>query len=743
MSIELFNLIKNHEYQKLISKIKFDDKIDLNETDESGTFLIQYAIMFRQKDLVALLISKGCKLDILDSDGHGIFYLPIKFGYDDIVRLLINFSNVVIGMPLLEMQDLNGNIPLHYAITYKKYDIIEEMLKTKSNINFKDLNGNTILHIIVKSMKTQMDNNLINIFNMIIDGKIGLNHMNNLGQNVLHIAVENNNLEICKTLIKHNIAIDIQTIDDHLTPLILSTIQNNFEICKLLLANGANINNQDIYGDSVLNHAIINKSIKLIKLFANFPDIDVNLINADGNTALILYFMTEYNYDKLEDYEFSKILTMSDINIQNNVGQTIWHYLAENNIWESYLDILMHKTNKIFIQNNNEITPYDIIVDKFPNKLNTFMIVIANSYYNLIKKDLESNDESVYVENSIYEKIKQTLVDLSNDKSNDKSNNKSKIYPDEQILTDIISHILESRMSVPELKKLHILNELNYSNVKFSSYTGISLDIISGLLYITKKFPNVSTSLTKNFILNEKLENYYKSNGINKEMFSDFLNFELIWSFHKLFIPTIFKQQITNFFADDTKRYLVFPLGIELSNGAHANILLYDKETSHIERFEPYGKSFPPGFNYNPTSLDTHLKNLFLNYLNANGNMIYYDPSMYETKIGLQLLDTIEYAKQKNIGDPGGFCAAWALWYIEMRIINNQISKNLLIDKLINYIRLKRVSFRSIIRSFTKNITDIRDKLLTNANLDINIWLNNNYTEIEWNKLVELIKQEI
>jgi hypothetical protein len=155
-----------------------------------------------------------------------------------------------------------------------------------------------------------------------------------------------------------------------------------------------------------------------------------------------------------------------------------------------------------------------------------------------------------------------------------------------------------------------------------------------------------------------------------------------------------------------------------------------------MERFEPYGSNFPPGFNYNPNILDHHLERLFSNYFT---NLIYYKPLSYEEKVGFQLLDTIEYSREKNIGDPGGFCGAWSLWYIEMRISNPDIEKGQLINKLINYIRTKMVSFRSIIRNFTKKITDIRDDILSQANIDINQFLNDNYKKENWDKLINLI----
>ena len=712
MDQTLFNLIKNHQYDKLINIIKTDDKLDLNIIDETGTYLIQYVILFRQKDLLALLITRNCKLDILDSDGRSIFYVPIKFGYNDIVKLLINFSNVVIGIPLLELQDNKYNIPLHYAIMFNKYDMIDEMLDANSNINFKDIEGNTALHLMVKSLRSDK----LNLLNKLISKKIGINHTNNLGQNALHIAVENNNIEISKILLSHNINVNAQTTDDHLTPLIIATIHGNIHICELLLEHNSNLDCQDIYGNSILSHAIMNKSKQIINLYYN--KINVNLVNISGQISVNLFFDNNYELDKLNEYYFAEILEKSNLNIQNNQGKTTWHYLTQNDFWEKYYDILSVKKNKVFIQDLEGITPYQIIETKFKSKLNKFIELIANSfYYYMITRPTKEFDF------------------ISSEKKNDAIDKIKKI-------------ITEKHISVPKEKKSYCIYEESYENIKFSSYVGISLDIICGLIYIKNKFPQIDTTLTSKFINNDILEDYYKSNGIQKGTFSDFLNFEIIWSFHKLFMPSILKEQINKFLSDETKKYFIIPLGIELTTGAHANILLYDKDKNELERFEPYGKDYPPGFNYNPRSLDMGLKNLFLNFFDSEiikhkKQFNYFSPFDYETKIGLQLLDSYEYSKEKNIGDPGGFCAAWSLWYIEMRINNKSITRENLLNKLINHIRMKQIPFRTIIRNYTKNMMDIRDNILSIAEIDINKWLNDNFTEEQWNKVIKEINKYI
>jgi hypothetical protein len=614
---------------------------------------------------------------------------------------------------------------LHYAIIFNRFNIIRDMLQIKSNINFKDNDGNTALHLMIKSSKEDTTE----LIYMMIEKNIGLNQVNKNGENALHIAVDMNNLIITKLLLKNGININTDTVNDHLTPLLIATIHGNIKMCELLLEYKPNINCQDIYGNTVLNHAILNKSKQLIELFND--KVDVNLTNISGNITVNLFFENDIQIDKLLDYKFDTILLKSRLNIQNNIGKTTWHYLIGKDIWETYESILKEKKNKIFIQDIDGLTPYDIIIKNFPKKKDKFINLISESFFNYISRNL---DESYSIKINCIEKIKK-ISDINKISSSEKN----------EYLDEIKTIILEMKISLPEKKKTYCLNNVSFENIKFSSYTGISLDIIMGLIYISKKFNTIKTSLTIDFINNPILENYYKSNGIQKGIFSDFLNFEIVWSFHKMFVPTTLKQIIIDFKADSLKKFLVIPIGIELTNGAHANIILYNKETNEMERFEPYGMNYPPGFNYNPSALDTNLRNLFMNYFENYNQMEFkfFSPYNYQTKIGLQLLDTIEYNKEKNIGDPGGFCAAWSLWYIEMRISNINITRNDILHKLINYIRLKKISFRSVIRSFTKNVTELRDDYLDKSKIDINQWLNDNFTEIEWNILIDLIKKNL
>ena len=251
-----------------------------------------------------------------------------------------------------------------------------------------------------------------------------------------------------------------------------------------------------------------------------------------------------------------------------------------------------------------------------------------------------------------------------------------------------------------------------------------------------KEFENVYTSLTKKFIINEDLNEYYKVLGITKEIKGEYMNFEITWLYQKLFFPTNLPS-IINSFKESKKRFFIIPLGIHQDNGAHANILLYDSELNELERFEPVGGGYPLDFNYNPELLDFYLETYFKEHFS---NFKYFKPISYEFLIGFQTMEVVDI--NKKIGDPNGFCGAWSLWWVYMRIKNSTISRKKLFIQLVKNIRKNNLSFKNIIRSFSKIITDMRDSLLKKVSLDINKWLNDDFdfdTFDRFNAIIEKI----
>ena len=121
----LFDLIKKHKWDDFSNYLKNNEDIDVNIRDNSNNYLIHYAIIYNHKNTVSMLIHRGSRLDITDSNGRSILYIPIKHNYVDILSLLLYFNKTNIGISLVDIVDKNNNIPLHYAINTKSIKIIK------------------------------------------------------------------------------------------------------------------------------------------------------------------------------------------------------------------------------------------------------------------------------------------------------------------------------------------------------------------------------------------------------------------------------------------------------------------------------------------------------------------------------------------------------------------------------------------------------------------------------------------
>jgi hypothetical protein len=99
--------------------------------------------------------------------------------------------------------------------------------------------------------------------------------------------------------------------------------------------------------------------------------------------------------------------------------------------------------------------------------------------------------------------------------------------------------------------------------------------------------------------------------------------------------------------------------------------------------------------------------------------------------------------KCKKIGDANGFCGVWCIWWVYQRLLNRDINLYLLPAQLIKIIKLENLSFKSIIRNFSKKITNLRDVYLSKYHLDINDWIVSNYVTDILNNLEKDILNNI
>ncbi len=120
------------------------------------------------------------------------------------------------------------------------------------------------------------------------------------------------------------------------------------------------------------------------------------------------------------------------------------------------------------------------------------------------------------------------------------------------------------------------------------------------------------------------------------------------------------------------KRFVLIPLlwnfhDTLVHESAHENMLIYDKTTNTIERYEPHGTD--------NEILDITLKV----YFRTKFNIDYIAPSAF-CPIGIQTLQESELKKGNVKGKIKGFCQAWSFWYADLRLSNPHLDRKQVID---------------------------------------------------------------
>jgi hypothetical protein len=192
-------------------------------------------------------------------------------------------------------------------------------------------------------------------------------------------------------------------------------------------------------------------------------------------------------------------------------------------------------------------------------------------------------------------------------------------------------------------------------------------------------------------------------------------------------------------------RWIVFKLTLIASGtGTHANIIIYDKKTGILERFEPYG-IIPYMDN---DKIDKVIKDRIGKFLSKNTNkkLEFVGPKDMYKDIGFQIISHDSEFSMKKYGDPRGFCLAWTFWYLEMRIKNSKLHPRDLVRKSIKKIKQKGSTknnegyedhtFINFIRNYAADLDNRKNKMMTKFGIGKMNHYNNMHSINDNNKIL-------
>lgn len=718
MNEQLFNMIKQNEIIKLISFINNEKSIDLNIKDNANNYFINYVILLNNKTLLTTVIENGARLDVTDEHGRSILYIPIKFGYIDIINTIVEYDKTIVGINVIDIQDKFGNNALHYSIIYKNIIAMQLMIKNIQNINIQNNKGLSCLHYAVLMNMTDIVESLINN-NADIDCTII-----GSGETPLHLAIIMGHDNIVDILLKNKCNVNIVEKEYNFTALHYSVLKNK-SVLKYLINNNADVNIQDIYGNTVSHYAIDHNYVEFFDI-VNMNKINFNLLN-DTHQQVLHKLISD---DKIDVFvkHFDAILLKSNLNIQDSNGNTVLHLLLRNKIWKTKLDLLKNKKINIFIKNRENKFSIDYIDDADKELI---INIICLNYIELVKSVQSQHLKKWEIQCKKY-------IDHSDDFDVDDFKELKIIIKPNSTCFDIIKLYITNGLfkddyylthfgkSYPNNYKYDIILPSLSKNTQYCTFSGSTFDILCGLIYILNNNKNVLSPIDKNFKYNKNLIKLYKSFGFIINEDTEFLNFEIVWTNKILVFPENFENNMQKIFKhaqNNNIQFIIILLGIEISQNYHTNIVIIDMFSETIERFEPNGGYFPNKFDYDAELLD----DLLISKFNTIYLLDYVKPSKYLPRIGFQQFDNIN--KNTTIGDPDGFCVVWSLYYANMRVINPSLSRKQITNIILRLIKSYPIdeSFKSIIRNYSVNITNLRDEILQRADMNINDWNNKKY----------------
>lgn len=177
----------------------------------------------------------------------------------------------------IHAKDEKGCTPLHHAAKADAKDTVKVLLAAKSDPNAKDKHGMTPLHLAAYSNATE-------IVKALLAAKADQNAKNDIGSTPLHYAVVNNSKSAVEVLLAAKA--DPNEKDKFgIVPLFSSWDK---EMAELLYSKGANINAQNVEGDTLLHRAVMEGAVATVEWFLSKSSADARLKNKIGKTAFDL-----------------------------------------------------------------------------------------------------------------------------------------------------------------------------------------------------------------------------------------------------------------------------------------------------------------------------------------------------------------------------------------------------------------------------------------------------------------------
>jgi ankyrin repeat protein len=707
---KIINLINKNKWDDILENLK-RNKIKKNDNILNGKNIIHIATLNNRKEIIDYILKIDHEiLSKIDNDGNSCIHIMILNGYIDILKKSLKKNNSFINL-------VNDKEETIGYLCSQDGNLFNWIIRNIDSVDYNSTSLDGITPFLKQIYLSKKENDIYykNIDEIL---KKGIPLDIPMSEPPLCLSSRLGKTYIVDRLLKiKDINIDIYN-EKYETPFIISINSMNYNISKKLIKEGADINY--IGGMGEFNTFILcalRRDYKMVDFFLE-NNFNFNKQNKFLDTSLhrvLLYdnFSLEYLY---------KIISRSDLNIPNIDGITPLHLILEKKNWENFSHILKTKDMNIFLKNSDNQTPtYNL-----KESISTFYDILTDSYLRKIDKKMAKE------------------ICVNNDINNIKCKNLIK------------RKILKESKSIPDINNRDLIKNIKFINEKYKNTVRFNSDTLHNVIYticILKTYNNVMVPYQYKYV--DKLSNdldMIQDNSLYKTPVGNVIT-DLVYAYHtilyeispyiiiwrsidKYYIHPDLELSIKKCLQRDKIRFIFMRITIiPVFNNApsgHANILIFDKKTGILDRFEPHGNIPFLEIEKLDSLLYNKIGGMLKDYLhNKSLKLIYIKPSDYKNKIGVQTISNDFELYVKKLGDPEGFCLSWIYWYLETRLKNPDINPIELIEetykKIIdtNLNRNKKLNdknkgdftFINYIRNYASTLDNIKNKLLQKSGI--------------------------
>ncbi|HMV45335.1 MAG TPA: ankyrin repeat domain-containing protein, partial [Leptospiraceae bacterium] len=276
---DLFEAVRKRSITDINRAI--DSGADINGGNEWNTTPLMLATHFGAVSIMKALLDKKADPNAINYRNETALRIACQKNFVEGIHLLIDSGADV------NEEDVNGaNLLMNYSDKHSgktnELAIIKILVERGANINHQKEDGESVLMARVKDKE---------IFDYLISKNANLNLRNKDGNTLLHISIENKDIELVKFLLEKGADVNVRNFTGD-TPLMQAIYFDQKEMIQMILEKKPDLNLRDSEGMTAIIHAIDKKQRDVIQPLIDRKS-DLTVADNKGYTPLMYAILSE------------------------------------------------------------------------------------------------------------------------------------------------------------------------------------------------------------------------------------------------------------------------------------------------------------------------------------------------------------------------------------------------------------------------------------------------------------------